>query len=351
MDLESELILFEKRKRDHIEWSLSNSSQANEKSDFNLIELIHSGIPELNFDELVIESDFFGHKIKSPYYISAMTLGHSESVILNNRLAEACEKNKWVLSLGSQRKQLFDKSASQESENLAAKYPNALIIGNLGLSQLIETPLVKVEELVKSANCKAMAIHLNPLQECLQREGTPHFKGGLVAIEKLANKLSVPVVIKETGCGMSVQTLSALLKTGVAAIDISGRGGTHWGRIEGLREEDSNHPIAVASRVFANWGISTVQSVLNARSVIGFKDNCEIWASGGVRNGLDAAKLLAIGAKHIGVAQPFLKAARENVDSVTELMNSLEYQLKIAMFCTGSRTVNDLRLESRWTKK
>lgn len=353
MDTNTETHIFEKRKRDHIEWSLSSLSQTSLLGDFDSIELIHNSLPDLDFDEISLETDFLGHKVDSPFYVSAMTLGHDSSQILNHRLAEVCQAKKWPLFLGSQRRQLFDLNANKECEVLANKYPNCLIVGNLGLAQLIETSVDKISDLAKAANCVAFAIHLNPLQESIQSEGTPKFKGGENAIANLVSSLHIPVIVKETGSGMSEATIKKLLNLGVAAIDVSGLGGTHWGRIEGLREENKQGTLAQTAQVFANWGISTIQSVLNARAVGAFSSSCntKIFASGGVRTGLDAAKLIALGASSVGIAQPFLKAALAGPLDILELTKNLEYQLKVAMFCTNSKKINDLKFENKWKQK
>ena len=218
------------------------------------------------------------------------------------------------------------------------------LLGILGLSQLIQTKTSDVERLVEGLEASAMIIHLNALQECLQPEGTPAFRGGLKAIERLSRTLSVPVIIKETGCGFSRHTLKILRGSGVAAVDISGFGGTHWGRIEG----DRNHKKDLrfqAAQSLAGWGISTAESM---REALAIKPDYEIWGSGGVRSGLDAAKLLAMGAKIVGFAMPVLEAALKGEDQLLARMASFEYELKTVMFCTGSKSVKELHSKKVW---
>ena len=165
------------------------------------------------------------------------------------------------------------------------------------------------------------------------------FKGSWHAIAALVKALPLPVVVKETGCGFSRPTLARLNDMGVAAVDVSGLGGTHWGRIEGHRavDEPLRHK---AAATFRNWGIDTVQSVTDACSL---NPTFEIWGSGGVRHGLDAAKLIALGASTVGFAKPMLNAALQSTDEVLAVMASIEYELKVAMFCTGSRVLSDLK--------
>ena len=158
-------------------------------------------------------------------------------------------------------------------------------------------------------------------------------------MEQLAQEALVPIVVKETGCGFSSSTLARLKELGIAAVDVSGLGGTHWGRIEGQRNPTNSllHQVAIT---FRNWGVDTVQSVQNA---IRLEPDYEVWGSGGVRHGLDAAKLFALGASTVGFAKPMLEAALQSTDAVIERMEAIEYELKVALFCTGSRCLADLK--------
>jgi isopentenyl-diphosphate delta-isomerase len=273
-----------------------------------------------------------------------MTAGHERSAALNALLARACEARGWRMGVGSQRRELGDKQAALEWKAIRRDSPKAELLGNLGLAQLIRCKISDIEKLVENLEASAMIIHLNALQECLQPEGTPQFKGGLKALEKLARKLSVPVVVKETGCGFSKATLKRLKGIGISAVDVSGLGGTHWGRIEGGRngEGQVKHE---AARTLASWGISTVDSLMDA---LVLKPDYEVWASGGVRSGLDAAKLLALGAKCVGFAMPVLDAAMKGEAQLLSKMETFEYELKTALFCTGSKSVEDLQAGKVW---
>jgi isopentenyl-diphosphate delta-isomerase len=192
---------------------------------------------------------------------------------------------------------------------------------------------------------------LNALQECLQPEGTPQFAGGLKAIQRIAKKIKIPIIIKETGCGFSLKTLKTLKNTGIYAVDISGLGGTHWGRIEGDRAR-SNSNQEKAAKTFQNWGIGTIQSMANGIKMNGkaSKGSYNLWASGGVRTGLDAAKLLAMGAEAVGFAKPAMEQALSGKNSLFEWMGKIEYELKVAMFCTGSGNIKQLK-KAEWTYK
>lgn len=330
---------FESRKRDHIELALMPANQCSELNAFDDFSLIHEALPDLNFNELCIKSRRFGKVIKKPFLVSSMTAGHADALNINQRLIEACADSHWAMGVGSQRRELTDKSASLEWATLRRDYPNVSLFSNLGIAQLINTPIAAIHLLIESLQAEALIIHCNPLQECIQPEGTPTFKGCWDALAQLVKELTIPVVVKETGCGFSNSTLTRLNNLGVAAVDVSGLGGTHWGRIEGHRamHDAQRHKTA---DTFRNWGIDTVSSVKNALSI---HPTFETWGSGGVRHGLDAAKLLALGATTVGFAKPMLEAAVESTQTILTQMSAIEYELKTAMFCTGSLTINDLK--------
>lgn len=334
---------FEKRKRDHIKISLDDKSQTRHLQDFDQVELIHEALPELDFSQIQIQSQSLGRHLSSPFFISSMTAGHNEAAQLNQLLASVAEQMNWTFAVGSQRRQLFDTPAESEWQVIREKHPNLKMLANIGIAQLIHTSTEKVLGLAKSLEAEAIIVHLNPLQECIQPEGTPHFKGSFEALKNLTSHLRIPVIIKETGCGFSSKTILRLKQAGIAALDVAGKGGTHWSLVEAYRSSpESMHYKAGLS--FGDWGVGTVQSVLEAR---GLSLPFELWGSGGVRSGLDAAKLLALGCKRVGIAQPLMKAAVAETQGqkgalLTE-MQRFEYELKVAMFCTGSLNLGDLQ--------
>lgn len=334
---------FEQRKRDHIRIALDPRSQTRGQTGLDSIQLVHEALPDLDFKEVDISTSFvFKNQtlfLKSPIFISSMTAGHEKGLEINAALARLSDRRQILMGVGSQRRELNDSQAAQEWTKIRKESPKARLIGNIGIAQLISSPIDKVKRLVETTEACGLFVHLNPLQEALQPEGTTQFRRGLEALENLAKLLPVPVIVKEVGCGFSVSTLKRLHETGVFAVDVSGKGGTHWGRVEGLRSQESELLYKVA-QTFANWGISTVESLQNALRV---RPNYEIWASGGVRNGLDVAKLCALGAQKVGLAQPFLEAALQGDEALESLINQLELELKIAMFCTGSQDLQQLR--------
>lgn len=337
---------FSQRKKDHIEISLRDESQAF-LDQFSNLQFQHNALPEIDFDDVSLETDVFGHSIKSPLFVSSMTLGHEGAEGLNHVIAGSCQKKGWMMGVGSQRRQLFDPEAYKECEQLRESFPGVVIFGNIGLSQIINTPVEKIQSLVDSLKAQFLAVHCNPLQEAIQPEGTPQFRGGLQALDTLCEKLSVPIVLKETGCGFSTSNFEDLKKLNLKAVDVSGMGGTHWGRVEGLRMEaaDMGHKVA---QTFAHWGISTVESLENG---IQSGIESELWASGGVRNGLQAAKLIALGAKKVGFAKPILEGALQGESVLVDRMEQLDQELKVALFCLGIANVDSLvgkRMLLRW---
>ncbi|MDP3705164.1 MAG: type 2 isopentenyl-diphosphate Delta-isomerase [Legionellaceae bacterium] len=330
---------FEQRKQDHIDLALMPANQTDELNTFDHVSLRHDALPDFNFRDIDITSVRFSRAVTTPFMISSMTAGHRDAMDINRHLMEAAAQSGWAMGVGSQRRELTDKSAADEWRPLRQDYPDVSLFSNLGIAQLITTSFEEVCRLTDAIAADALIIHCNPLQECIQPEGTPLFKGCWHALEALVKKLSLPVIVKETGCGFSRATIKRLADIGVAAIDVSGLGGTHWGRIEGHRALEQSLQQR-ASTTFRNWGIDTVTSVVDASAL---KTNVEIWGSGGVRHGLDAAKLIALGALTVGYAKPLLKAALVSAKQVFSEMTTIEYELKVAMFCTGSRVLPELK--------
>lgn len=338
---------FESRKKDHLKEALNPLNQAHGHAGLERVHLYHDALPDLDFSEISLKSLRLGKTARVPFYIAGMTAGHYAALSINDRLASCCEARGWALGLGSQRRDIEFSDSLDQWRNFRKRHPNLVLIANLGISQLIKTPLSAIQELVKEVGANAIAIHLNALQEVIQYEGTPSFKGALWSLKNAIEHLNVPVIVKETGCGFSSNTLHKIKSLPLAAIDVSGLGGTHWGRIEGRRVITTDLR-APAAETFANWGESTLQSVLACKDLI--PETTEIWASGGVRSGLDAAKLIALGAKQVGFAQPALVAALESDEKLLSWMELIEFELKIALFCTNHMNPLQLRMnKNAWT--
>lgn len=334
---------FEQRKRDHIRIALDPRSQTAGQNGLDSITLIHEALPDLNYKEVDISTSFVfsgdAIPLSSPIFISSMTAGHEKGREINEALARLSDRRQILMGVGSQRRELEDSNAAEEWAKVRKQAPKARLLGNIGIAQLIKSPIDKVRRLIDSTEAVALFVHLNPLQEVLQPEGTTEFRTGLQAIENLVKLAGIPVIVKETGCGFSVATLKRLENTGIFAVDVSGKGGTHWGRVEGYRSEESEMLYQVA-QTFADWGISTTESLLNAKEA---RVEYQLWASGGVRNGLEIGKLMALGASKVGVAKPFLEAALQGDEALEKLLTRLETELKVTMFCTGCRNLKDLQ--------
>lgn len=330
---------FEQRKRDHIALALDPIHQTESENGFDAFRFQHEAIPDINFTDIEIKTQSLGGMRQSPFFISSMTAGHFDAAKINAHLLAACEQTGWAMGVGSQRRELSDAKAGLEWKNLRKTYPNVFLMANLGLAQLVHTPILNIQKLIDNLQASAFIVHCNPLQECIQPEGTTNFKGSWQALEHLVRELHVPVVVKETGSGFSKLTMQRLNGIGVHAIDVSGMGGTHWGRIEGSRAKN-DWIREQASITFKNWGISTALILFQAQQMI---LSSEIWGSGGIRHGLDAAKALVLGASMVGIAKPILKAALEGPDSVLQVMRHYEYDLKVAMFCTGVGSIQALK--------
>jgi len=351
-------VSFDQRKKDHLSISLDQKVQAKNLRDLDKIELLHEALPDLDLETVQTNSDFFGKTTRVPFFISSMTAGHKDGESLNRTLARAAQKRGWAMGVGSQRKQLFDAAAAEEWQRLRDENPEVILFGNIGIAQLIRSPMDQILRLAEEIKASGFYVHLNALQEALQEEGTPQFAGGMKALKEFVQLSSAPVIVKETGCGMSKATLEKLFQLGIQAVDVAGAGGTHWGRVEGQRSKRSL--LQEVSETFKNWGIGTLKSVENALEVrsemqLNSKNlkssEIGVWASGGIRNGLDAAAILAFGADRVGFAQSVLEAAVLGEEELLHWMSRTEVELQIALFCTGCCDIDALKTKKVWQWK
>jgi isopentenyl-diphosphate delta-isomerase len=340
---------FEGRKKDHIKWSLDESSQLDlALSDF--LVLNHHPFPDLNFDDVELKTTSGFFKSSKPLMVSSMTGGHDQAYDINSRLLKACESSKWIFAMGSLRRELEEISINDSQKKRLGEWTELLkthegpVVGNLGLAQVITHDIDDIKTLINTLKLSGLFIHLNPLQEVLQNEGTPQFKGGRVKVKELCSKLDIPVFFKETGSGFSKMALEDANDLGIAALDVSGLGGTHWGRIEGLRSKNPNSLKAKASKTFKNWGVTTKDSLLFFSELSSDKKmSYEVWSSGGLRTGLDAAISFALGAKLCGFAKPLLEAAMVGQNEIEGKMSLIEFEIKVALFCNNSSCIMDLQ--------
>ncbi len=334
--------LTEPRKLDHIRIALEEIvDMSKEERWFDSVELLHNPLPDSSFDEVDLTTEFLGHKVSAPILIEGMTGGHKAAKRINEELAKAASRFGVPIGVGSQR-------AALEKGELAHTYrvvreiaDNVPVIANLGISHVLGSNGVdNAKRAVDMIEADAIAIHLNPLQEVIQPEGDRDLRDGLISIRDLVRELDVPVIVKEVGSGIGPGVAKLLDYVGVYAIDVAGSGGTSWALIEGERAPDRSKE-RTASNVYKKWGIPTPAAILSVSEAI---ERAKLIGSGGVRNGLDAAKCIALGADMAGAARPFLKAAVEGKhEAVVSLLNDYSYQLKIAVFLSGAKSIPQFR--------
>jgi isopentenyl-diphosphate delta-isomerase len=316
----------ESRKKEHVDIVLNSGSQYSKSTGLERVDFLHNALPEQNFDDVDLQTKFLGKTVRYPIIISAMTGGYAEAGKINKDLASAAQKHGIAFALGSQRAML-ENPGLKETYYVRDEAPDIPVIANIGAVQLKKYPVEKVLSLVSLVEADALAVHLNPLQEAIQPEGDKDFSGVLAAIKNLCEKSDVPIIVKETGAGISQDVAIKLKQAGVSFIDVAGAGGTSWAKVEYARKG----PVPG----FEEWGISTFDSIIQCRGVLPFI------ASGGIRSGVDAAKTIALGAELAGAAYPFLKALKEK--RLDQELTTWENQMRIAAFLTGSRTFEELK--------
>jgi isopentenyl-diphosphate delta-isomerase len=321
------------RKAEHIDLALDRRMQF-EGRYFDRWRFTHEALPEIDFADIDLACEFLGKPMRAPLLISCMTGGTVTANAINLHLAEGAEQRGIAVGVGSQRKAIEEPSQSA-SFQVREVAPTAPLLGNLGAVQLnYGFGIDECRRAVEMIDADALVLHLNPLQEAIQPEGQLDFSGLLPKIAAIARQLEVPVAAKEVGSGLSAATGQRLLDAGVTILDTAGVGGTSWARIEASRADDL--PLG---ELFAGWGIPTPQSIQQLAALPG----ATVIGSGGVRNGLDVAKALALGADLVGLAYPFLEAATVSPEKVTERIDLLVHELKICMFCLGARNLEELR--------
>ncbi len=326
------------RKADHIRLNLEQDVHSGLSSGFEKLHFEHLAVPELDLGQIDTSLTFLGRHLKAPVLISSMTGGTGEGGRINLALAEAAQTLGAAMGLGSQRAALEDPALAHTFQ-VRRIAPDILLLANLGAVQLnYGYGLDHCRRAVEMAEADALILHFNPLQEALQPEGEVNFRGLLKKVELVCRSLGKPVIAKEVGWGISPDAARGLLEAGVSAIDVAGAGGTSWSQVEMHRAQTASQ--ARLAGAFVDWGIPTADAVLRLRQA---HPSLPLIASGGIRNGIDIAKAIALGADLGGMASPFLKAAAVSTAEVIEVLGEIIAEIRICQFATGSPDLASLR--------
>lgn len=332
--------LLPQRKDDHLRINLEQDVQSGISTGFESLRLKHKALPEVDFLRVDTSLTLFNKQLTAPILISSMTGGTAAGAAFNRTLAQAAEQCGIAMGVGSQRAAIENPDLA-ESFNVRIFAPKALLFANLGAVQLnCGYGIEECKKAVDMLEADALYLHLNPLQEALQPEGNHNFSGLLPKIEQVCRSLPVPVLVKEVGWGIGIETARQLLEVGVAGIDVAGAGGTSWAKVEMYRQIDPTR--ASINSAFGDWGIPTALNLLQLRELEG---NPLIIASGGLRDGVDLAKSLALGAKLGGFARKFLLAGNLGEAELINQIEVIKAQLKAAMFTCGVESLPEWKID------
>ncbi|MDJ0880080.1 MAG: type 2 isopentenyl-diphosphate Delta-isomerase [Gammaproteobacteria bacterium] len=319
------------RKVDHIELVLAQQQDTPPPNGFDKVELEHNALPEEKLTDIKLSTCFLGYELKLPFLISSMTGGPRRAELINIHLTEAAQHLGIAMGVGSQRVALQSSSQSGLNKRLRQYAPDIVLFSNIGAAQLRQDfGINEIRHAIEMIEANGLIIHFNPLQEALQDHGDTDWRHILNRVEEISSCLSIPVIAKEVGMGISTNVARRLINAGVAAIDVAGRGGTSFNRVESQRTNDQK--LQALGKLFGQWGISTPKAIMAIRSEF---PELPLVASGGIRHGLDAAKALALGADLVGQAGPVLKAAMDSTQAVVDHFETLAAAVRLARFCTG----------------
>ena len=329
----------DQRKADHIKINLEKDVRSALTTGLENYHFTHEALPELDLEAVDTRLSLFGKPLEAPILISSMTGGTSEAETINLRLAEAAQEMKVAMGVGSQRAAL-EHPEQAKTFQVRRVAPDILLFANLGAVQLnYGYGIDECRRAIEMIQADALIFHFNPLQEAVQDAGDTNFAGLARKIEEICKKLEVPVIAKEVGWGISERTAKLLADCGVQAIDVAGAGGTSWSQVEMYRAPDEFTRELAAT--FVGWGIPTTESILNVKKAA---PDLTIFASGGLKDGLDIAKCIALGATLGGMAGQFLKAAAISTKSAVQMMKLTKRQIEVTMFASGVGGLEDLEI-------
>ena len=326
------------RKADHIRINLEEDVRSSLTNGLEHYRFIHQALPEMNLDEVNLSQTLFKRGVQAPILISSMTGGTAEAGMINRILAEAAQESRVVMGVGSQRAMLEDARAAATFQ--VRKFaPDIVLLANLGAIQLnYGYTIDHCKRAVDMIEADALILHLNALQEAVQPEGDTRFAGLVDKIAAVCRALPVPVIAKEVGWGISEKAARLLAEAGVTAIDVAGAGGTSWALVEKYRHQ--NESLARVAGAFHSWGVPTAESIEIVRRVA---PQVTVFASGGLRSGVEIAKCIALGASLGGMAGPFLKAAALSLEETLQPIAEVRRELQIAMFAAGAADLKQLQ--------
>jgi isopentenyl-diphosphate delta-isomerase len=336
----------DQRKADHIKINLEQDVRSALTTGLENYHFTHEALPELDLNRLDTTLSLFGKQLAAPILISSMTGGTAEAGTINLRLAEAAQETSTAMGVGSQRAAI-ERHEQESTFQVRKVAPDILLFANLGVVQLnYGYTIDHCRRAVDMIQADALILHLNPLQEAVQDAGDVNFTSLAKKIEEVCKKIEVPVIAKEVGWGISEKTAKLLADCGVSAIDVAGAGGTSWSQVEMHRAPDEFTRQLAAT--FVGWGIPTSDSVLNVKKALANAvpavPGVHVFASGGLKDGLDIAKCIALGATLGGMAGQFLKAAAVSTEKAVEMMKLTKRQIEVTMFNVGAETLEDLRV-------
>lgn len=330
-----------KRKTDHLDLCGTEKVAFRQKTTLlDNVQLIHQSLPEASLDELDLGVQLLGKRLRAPILIAAITGGTPAGGKINSDLAQIAEKHGYGFGLGSQRPMLQEPSTAA-SYHVRTRAPTALILGNIGVVQARQYPSQTLSAMAEQVGADGLCVHMSPAMELVQPGGDRDFRGCVETFARLVRDLAIPVVAKETGSGLSRRSIETLRKAGVTTVDVSGAGGTSWVGVETLRARDG--ATRQIGELLWDWGVPTAVSVINA--VAG---GMTAIATGGIRNGLDAARALALGATVVGIARPVLQAYQKGGKEGAETyLLQVERELSAIMVLCGARTIAELQRTDR----
>ena len=331
----------ETRKMRHIRVSLDEDVEGDIGTGLQDVRLIHRALPEIDLGDVSTEATLFGRRLKAPLIISAITGGTEEAKGINETLARVAEEKGVGMGVGSQRIAVERPETAHTFRVVRDLAPTAFVMGNMGCPQLsLGWGVEEARRCVEMVDADALALHMNPLQEAVQPGGDTNYRGILDKVKEIAGALPVPVVMKETGCGVSYEDAARMEAAGATGVEVSGVGGTSWSAVEyHIAREAGKKDQEYLGRALWNWGIPTAVSVVETSQ----RTSLTVIASGGIRTGAEIAKSISLGADAAGMAKPFLEKAVEGYDALSQHVDHIVQELRVVMFLVGARNLEELR--------